>query len=160
MQHRAHHHAFLPFSHWFTDPTAGRVDLVVPINISPDPEPDAALLLDRTVDPKTGAPCYLIQRVLDLKWARSQARAIMQIDQDWLDAGIPGGVHAYAACAKSSHVEGGSSALIFAPVMLRALLLSFSTVFGDAPHGGPPMGIDPWYCQREESSLAHRGTGA
>jgi len=118
----------------------------VPINISPDPEPDAALLLDRTVDPKTGAPCYLVQRVLDLKWARSQARAIMQIDQDWLDAGIPGGVHAYAGSATPWRDALGWVRLrsYVRCVLVRPVLLARSTVFGDALHGGPPMGIDPW----------------
>ena len=67
----------------------------MPISLGGDLEPDSALLLDRTLDPRTGTPCYLIQRVLDLKWARAVARAIMPVDQDWLDAGIPGGVHAY-----------------------------------------------------------------
>ena len=146
-----------------TDTTAGRIDLVVPISLTPEPHPDAALVIERTVDPRANTPCYLVRRLLDLKWARAQARAIMPVDQDWLDVGIPGGIHAYGPLLRTLRARAGARAppcLTDSPPHLRVRVrIAFfffsacSTVFGSEAagpigHHGPPQPapnfVDPW----------------
>jgi hypothetical protein len=91
----------LPWWGVVADPTSTRIDLIVPLALgggsggSHEGDADAALLLERAADPVTAAPCYLVARLLDLKWARVLARALMPVDSAWLNPGIPGGPRAY-----------------------------------------------------------------